>query len=163
MSTAKSVQAKATKKPAALKAKPVPHDLQSDSLGYALRRAQVRAYDVFHSMLGTLDLSPARITALSLIAMEDGINQAALAQRLFITGPSVLKIVDSLEAAHLISRVDCADDRRRYALKVTPAGEEKLTEMRGALQRYEAEIASKLSTQERQQLLQLLDKVATPG
>lgn len=160
MSTTKSASKKTPKKTLA-KASPAPHDFQSDSLGYALRRAQVRAYDVFHSMLGALDLSPARMTALSLIAMEDGITQAALAQRLFITGPSVLKIVDSLEAAQLISRVDCTDDRRRYALKVTLVGEKKLAEIKGALQLYETEIASKLSTPERQQLLQLLEKVAT--
>ena len=40
-------------------------DLQSDSLGYALRRAQIRAYDLFFEKLGELDLSPARLTALS--------------------------------------------------------------------------------------------------
>ena len=66
-----------------------------------LRRAQIRAYDLFFEKLGELDLSPARLTALSLLSMDGGINQAALAKRLNIAGPSVLKLVDALEQSGL--------------------------------------------------------------
>ena len=136
-------------------------DFQRDSLGYALRRAQVRAYDLFFEMLGSLDLSPARLTALSLIATESDINQAALARRLGIAGPSVLKLVDALEASGLVARMDVADDRRRYSLVVTASGRSKLETLRARLDAYEARLAQQLSAAERKTLLALLERVGT--
>ena len=136
-------------------------DFQSDSLGYALRRAQMRAYDIFFEMLGAMDLSPARLTALSIVAMESDINQATLAKRLDIAGPSVLKLVDALEQAGFISRMDVEGDRRRYSLVITPAGRGKLEKVRAELQAYEARLASRMTSAERAQLMTLLARVAT--
>lgn len=137
-----------------------PYDFQSDSLGYALRRAQVRAYELYFEMLGNMDLTPARVTALSLIAMEPEINQAALAKRLDIAGPSVLKLVDALESAKLIRREDVANDRRRYSLALTATGRAKLDALRVALGDYEERLAKGLSATERRQLMDLLGRVA---
>lgn len=136
-------------------------DFQSDSLGYALRRAQMRAYDIFFEMLGAMDLSPARLTALSIVAMELDINQATLAKRLDIAGPSALKLVDALEEAGFISRMDVEGDRRRYSLVITPAGRGKLEKVRAELEAYEARLATRLTGTERQQLMALLSRVAT--
>jgi DNA-binding MarR family transcriptional regulator len=149
----------ARKKAAA--ADPVRFDFQSDSLGYALRRAQMRAYDIFFEMLGQLDLSPARLTALSIVAMETDISQATLAKRLDIAGPSVLKLVDALEQAGFISRMDVAGDRRRYSLVITSAGRRKLEKVRAELEAYEARLASRLTPDERTQLMGLLERVAS--
>jgi DNA-binding MarR family transcriptional regulator len=135
-------------------------DFQSDSLGYALRRAQIRAYDLFFEMLGAMDLSPARLTALSIIATESDINQATLARRLGIAGPSVLKLVDALEASGLVARMDVAGDRRRYSLVVTASGRNKLEALRIQLAAYEDRLAQKLSAADRRQLLRLLELVA---
>lgn len=136
-------------------------DFQSDALGYALRRAQMRAFDLFFEMLGTMDLTPARMTALSIIAREPEINQATLAKRLEVAGPSVLKVVDALESAGLIRREDVADDRRRYSLVLTPAGLARLEALRGALVGYEARLSQQLTPDERTQLMALLQRVAT--
>ena len=136
-------------------------DFQSDSLGYALRRAQLRVYDRFYEMLGAMDLSPARVTALSIIAMEPDINQATLAKRLDVAGPSVLKLVDALEEGGLIRREDVADARRRYTLVLTAAGRAKVEALRSALAAYEASLARQLSAAERTQLLALLERVGT--
>jgi DNA-binding MarR family transcriptional regulator len=137
-----------------------PFDLQSDSLGYAIRRAQVRAYELFFEMVATPELSPARVTALSLISMEPDISQAVLAKRLDIAGPSALKLVDALEDAGLISRNDVAGDRRRYSLALTATGRKKLAALQARLAEYEARLAARLSAQERAQLKLLLQRVA---
>jgi DNA-binding MarR family transcriptional regulator len=136
------------------------YDFQSDSLGYALRRAQVRAYELYFSMLGELELTPSRVTALSLIAMEADITQAALARRLDIAGPSALKVVDALEAAGLVRREDVAADRRRYSLTLTDEGRARLDALRVALADYELRLAKGLSAAERRQLMDLLGRVA---
>lgn len=135
-------------------------DFQADSLGYALRRAQVRAYDLFFELLGEMDLSPARLTALSIIATQPDINQAALARQLGVAGPSVLKLVDALEEAGLIQRLPVAGDRRRFSLALTPKGRQRMEQLHGRLPAYEARLADQLSATERRQLMALLDRVA---
>jgi DNA-binding MarR family transcriptional regulator len=137
------------------------YDFQHDSLGYALRRAQVRAYELFFEMLGAMELSPARLTALSLVATEPDLHQATLARRLGIAGPSVLKLVDALESAGYVRRMEVAGDRRRHALAITPAGRGTLEQVRSGLDAYEARLAQGLSAAERTQLLALLARVAT--
>lgn len=136
-------------------------DFQHDSLGYALRRAQVRAYELYFEMLGDLDLTPARVTALSLIALEPDITQAELARRLDIAGPSALKVVDALEEGGLVRREGVAGDRRRYSLILTSAGRARMDALQVALAGYEQRLAKGLSAAERRQLMDLLSRVAT--
>jgi len=136
-------------------------DLLSDSLGYAIKRAQVRTYEVFYRMLGNEEeISPARMTALSIIAMEPDIKQTTLAQRLNITGPSVVKVIDALEQLGLVHRAPFEGDRRRYALVLTAQGQRKLKQYRAKVDDYEHHIASLLSPAERAQLMSLLERVA---
>lgn len=135
-------------------------DFQRDSLGYALRRAQVHAYGLLFEVLGPLELSPARLTALSIIAMETDINQATLARRLNVAGPSVMKLIDALESAGFIRRMEVAGDRRRYSLVLTASGRAMLDTLRERLGAYEAHLAKRLSAAERQQVMALLERVA---
>lgn len=134
-------------------------DFQKDSLGYALRRAQVHAYDLFFEMMGPLEISPARLTALSLIALEADINQATLARRLNVAGPSVMKLIDALEAAGYIQRMDVVGDRRRYSLVLTAAGLALLETLRVRMAAYEERLAGALSSSERELLLKLLGRL----
>lgn len=137
-------------------------DFLSGSLGYTLRLTQVRMYSLFFEMIGDLGLTPARVTALSIIATGDDMNQAKLARSLDIAGPSALKIVDALEAAGLICRLDVQGDRRRYALALTATGRAKLEQLRVRMAEYEERIAAALSTAEREQLIGLLNRTALP-
>lgn len=131
-------------------------DFQKESLGYLLRRAQMRAYAHFFTTFETAGLSPARLTALSMIAVEPDIDQATLARRLGISGPSVVKLIDALEDAGLITREACSDDRRRYALVLLEAGCAKLDEVRAAWPAYEDELTRGLSATQRRELLAML-------
>lgn len=138
-------------------------DFLTGSLGYTLRLTQVRIYGLFFAMIGDLGLTPARVTALSIIATGDDMNQAKLARSLDIAGPSALKIVDALEAAGLICRLDVKGDRRRYALALTATGRSKLEQLRLRMAEYEQRLAADLTPAERQQLIELLNRVALPG
>lgn len=142
-------------------AAPSPFDFQHDSLGYRLRLAQMRAYEMFYQSLSPLDLSPARVTALSLIAINPGINQSALAKALDVAGPSVLKVVDTLEECGWVQRVDVEGDRRRYSLEITAQGHEYLEQLRDKLSVYEKKLSQRLSATERRQLIDMLDRIAT--
>lgn len=156
-----------TKRPraAAAQATADPQDTPSaevlgDSLGYAIKRAQVRTYEVYFRTIGTAGLPPARMTALMTIGAEPSISQADLAARLKISGPSMVKVIDALETQGLVQRQSHANDRRRYALVPTDKGRAKLRRIRELVDAYEEEIAAGLSAAERRQLMQLLEKVA---
>jgi DNA-binding MarR family transcriptional regulator len=155
---ASSARAQRARRPAGTAAET--DDFQHDSLGYALRRAQVRAYDLYFAMLGDMDLTPARVTALSLIAMQPDITQADLARKLDIAGPSALKVVDALEEGGLVRREGVAGDRRRYSLLLTDEGRARMDALRVALAGYEQRLAKGLSAAERRQLMDLLGRVA---
>lgn len=135
-------------------------DLLKDSLGYAIKCAQVRIYEMLFQMLGPNALTPARLSALSIINTRSGINQSELAAELRITRASVVKVIDTLESLGFVQRQSIAGDRRSYALVVTDQGKNELLGMRQRMDAYELAISSRLSTAERAQLMALLAKVA---
>jgi len=135
-------------------------DFQTNALGYQLRLAQLRAFDLFFEMLSPLDLSPARVTALSLIAMSPGTNQAALAKALSVAGPSALKLVDGLESAGWIRRMEVEGDRRRYSLQLTEQGQARMEQLREKLAEYEARLTAGLTEAERLLMMDLLGRLA---
>ncbi|WP_205300326.1 MarR family winged helix-turn-helix transcriptional regulator [Pantoea sp. Ap-967] len=132
------------------------------TLGYALKRAQVRSYELFFTMMGPDTISPARMTALSMVAAQPGISQSGLAERLAITRASVVKVVDNLELLGLIERAPMQGDRRSYALALTDEGYKELARLHGEIRCYEEKLASRLTTSERDLLMALLELVAQP-
>ncbi len=136
-------------------------DLQRDSLGYAIKRAQVRTYEKLFHLLPANSLTPGRMTALSIIATQDGINQTVLAEMLGITRAGVVKVIDTLESLGFVERQPIPEDRRSHALVVTPQGYAELSRLNQLLRLHEQQIASNLSQDERDQLMSLLEKVAT--
>jgi len=135
-------------------------DLLHDSLGYAIKCAQVRTYDVLFGLLGEHTITPARMTALCLIARQPGISQSDLAERLSVTRAAVVKVVDTLEERALVQRQPIVGNRRTWSLQVTPAGYDELRRLTRLSQEYEARISARLSSAERQQLMALLARVA---
>jgi len=140
-------------------------DLLSDSLGYAIKQAQVRSYEYLYEIFGADTLTPARMTALCLIGTRPGINQSSLAEILRINRASVVKVIDALQALDYVQRDALPADRRSYALRVTPAGHAELRRLTALTRTYEQALAADLTAQERRTLFRLLEKVArrAPG
>lgn len=135
-------------------------DLRENSLGYTIKRAQVRAYEMLFAILGPDAISPARMTALSIIGAQPGTTQSALAEQLQITRASIVKVIDTLESLHLVERQATPGDRRSHSLVLTKSGHDELRTLHEKTRRYEAAIAANLTPTERHQLMALLDKVA---
>jgi len=135
-------------------------DLLRDSLGYAIKCAQVRTYEVLFGLLGDNPTTPARMTALCLIARQPGISQSDLAGQLSITRAAVVKVVDTLQARALVKRQPIPGNRRTWALQVTSAGYDELRRLTRLSQEYETRISARLSAAERTQLMALLQRVA---
>jgi len=133
-------------------------DFLSGSLGYAIKRAQVRSYEMLFEIYADKQLTPARMTALCLIGRQPGMSQSALAEILQINRASVIKIVNYLvQAGYVI----CQADKRSHALEVTEEGYRKLCALVERTQTFESRIARSMTKRERDTLLRLLEKVAT--
>jgi DNA-binding MarR family transcriptional regulator len=137
----------------------VPAGMLEDSLGWAIKRAQVRCEEALVALLPP-DLSPTRMTALATIEANPGITQSALGMALHIAPPSVVKVVDVLERLALVERRESPADRRVYALVLTDAGQAELQRCKAVVAQSELEIASRLTKAERAMLIELLSRVA---
>ncbi|SEG75075.1 MarR family winged helix-turn-helix transcriptional regulator [Marinobacterium lutimaris] len=137
-------------------------DILNGALGYAIKRAQVHAYELFYKSFGQDTISPARLTALTFISNNAGITQSALAQKLNISRAGIVKVVDRLEAMNLIERRAKKGDRRSYSLYLTEPGKDELSWLAKQTQKYETLLASNLNDTEREQLITLLEKMISP-
>ncbi|WP_404712960.1 MarR family transcriptional regulator [Sphingomonas sp. MMS24-J13] len=72
--------------------------------------------------LKTADQTQPRWRVLSWAHLLPGIKQTELAERMNISGPTLVRILDSLEGQHLIERRESADDRRVKEIHLTERG-----------------------------------------
>ncbi|MFV3377905.1 MULTISPECIES: MarR family winged helix-turn-helix transcriptional regulator [Pseudomonas] len=135
-------------------------DLLNGTLGYAIKRAQMRSVELLGEMINASGLTPAKMTALSLIGTESGISQSALGEKLSINRASVVKVVDTLEVLGFVVRHPTPGDRRSHSLALTNEGKIRLGKLHAQVQEFEQSISSKLSVEERSQLISLLERVA---
>lgn len=131
-----------------------------DNLGYAIRRAQLRAYESFFNALQDLETTPARFTLMLLIRENPGIRSVDLARKLGVARSGMVRLIDDLESRGLIQREILASDRRNQALVLTTAGRRNLKQLERAVERHEVELAGKLTAKERTQLIELLWRIA---
>jgi DNA-binding MarR family transcriptional regulator len=131
----------------------------SNYVGYAIRRAQLRAYDSFYAALRDLETTPARFTLMLLIRENPGIRSVDLAGKLGVARSGMVRLVDDLESRELVVRERLRDDRRNHALTLTPAGRQHLRRTERAVERHEKALATRLTAKERTQLIELLGRV----
>jgi DNA-binding MarR family transcriptional regulator len=123
------------------------------TLGFAASRG-------FHEALATVDLEPRQFAVLNVVALSEGSSQQALAEPLGIPPPRMVAIVDELEDRNLIERRRNPDDRRAYALHLTPKGGRVLKNARRLAQEIDERFCAPLQRAEREQLLVLLRRLA---
>ncbi|MDQ2104604.1 MarR family winged helix-turn-helix transcriptional regulator [Azospirillum isscasi] len=65
--------------------------------------------------------------------LGDGMRQRELAEEMGVEGPSLVRLLDSLEAAKLVERREAPDDRRAKTLHLTDEGRDLLARVNTAL------------------------------
>jgi DNA-binding MarR family transcriptional regulator len=136
-------------------------DQLTDYTGYLLRTAFLRA-----AAISARHFEPGSHPrdAGVLITLESGpTSQQDLVERLNVNRTVMVKLIDSLEARGLVTRLRNPEDRRAYALHPTPAGREALLEMLPRMKQAEAEMAAPLSAHEVKRLKELLRALITPA
>ena len=125
-------------------------------LGYRLRLAQQALFRDFAATVA--ELSPGRVGILMLIAGIPGVTQSRLAQAVSIERLTTVGVVHVLEGRGLVERRRGAD-RRTNGLWLTAGGRSLVARLKRRIQLHERRVAARLSAEEREQLLGLLEKL----
>src|SRR2546430_2719566 len=136
--------------------------MEASRLGSAFLLAQVGAHAAqrFTERIGELDLTPPQVGLLRLVAMKPGQSQQAIAAQLGTQPTRLVALVDGLEKRGLIERHRNPDDRRLYALELTPEGRALMSRVAHTAAAHEKAVTAALSDEERATLHGLLAKIA---
>ena len=130
-----------------------------ESTGYLLARAGSESRRRFVEALADQDLSLSAYSVLMVLGGVSGSTQRELATAVGIDPRNLVPILDELEGRGLIARGAHPDDRRRHALKLSPAGKAALARLREIGSRVELSFLKPLTIPERKLLLALLRKL----
>lgn len=118
----------------------------------------------FARRLREIGLTPPLYGTLRTLDAIGPTSQQAIADQFGLSGTAVLQTVDRLEAGQLVKRHRNENDRRSYALELTPQGRDALRQVAAALDAISAELDHTLDGPKQQQRLQrLLLKLLAPG
>lgn len=129
-------------------------------LGYALRRAQVAAFEAFHRATAGAGITPPRFTALVILQANPGISQSTLGEVLGTARSGAMLLTDWLEAQGLAERRHRADDGRAWGLYLTAAGQRLIERLRRRVRAHDRRFAARIGARERAELLRLLEKLS---
>lgn len=122
----------------------------------------------FAERLAQIDLVPAHAGILRAVHLSAGISQQDLSSMLGMLPSRLVVFVDELEQRGLIERRDNPEDRRLYALYLTPKGTTTLADIGRIGKAHDDTICAALSANERERFGALLRRIAdeqglTPG
>lgn len=126
-------------------------------LGYRLRLAQQAVFRDFASSVA--ELSPGRVGILLLLDANPGVTQSRLAQAVSLERSTMVGVIDMLQGRGLIERRRGAD-RRTNRVWLTEEGKLLVSRLKRRILQHERRVASRLTSQERVQLLSLLEKLS---
>jgi DNA-binding MarR family transcriptional regulator len=139
-----------------------------DDVALLLAQLGHHAAERFSERIASLDLTPPHAGILRAIAAAPGRSQQALSSQLHLLPSRIVAFVDDLEERGYVERRPNPDDRRQYALYLTPAGKGLMRKLSRLVRQHEHAVTGSLNVTQRTQLQILLTKLAeqqglTPG
>ena len=128
--------------------------------GYGLRQAQVAVFEDFAAAVAGHDITPGQFGVLTLIDANSGLNQSELGAAMGVDRSTVVAVIDRLERRKLVVRRPAPNDRRSYALELTPAGSDLMAILRPLVLAHERRMMRRLSAAEQRQLIDVLQRIA---
>lgn len=125
---------------------------RATSLGKALANAR----------LAPLDLRVRSYSVLASVCGADGLSQRDIAEFLCLDPSQIVALVDGLERRALLERLPDPRDRRTKLIRATAAGRKLHAQAADIVRDAEDESLQNLSTAERDQLRELLRRMAFP-
>jgi MarR family transcriptional regulator for hemolysin len=110
--------------------------------------------------LKPMDMSIARWGALYWLGQAgDGVSQATLADMAGVEPPTLVRVIDQLEAQGLVERRTSPTDRRVNLLHLTPSARPVVAEIEAEAERLRLELLDGLSFEEYQTALVVIQKL----
>lgn len=131
-----------------------------DSLGFLLSQLGFVSARRFHEVMKPVGIDPPHFLVLRFLAKLEGSSQQGVSEMLHIPPSRMVAVIDQLEQRGLVERRPNPSDRRARALYLTPAGREMLGRALQAAVAHELSIGATLTTEERRQVVALLQKLA---
>ncbi|MCW0233415.1 MAG: MarR family transcriptional regulator [Ferrovibrio sp.] len=140
------------------KSNPNAHPLPEiyDRPGFQIRRAHQNSVSVFLECLKPFDLTPTQFGALTMVRRWGPVSQIDLARSLGFDRSTTALVVRLLVERHLIARTPNPDDRRKFALTLTPAGRKLLDASQNAAEQARAALLAPFGKAEAMEFLRLL-------
>ena len=129
-------------------------------LGYQIRQAQSAIFKDIEDKMKVLDVTPGEFGLLTLIDANPGIHQKTLARFYGLDKSTLSYSIGKLTDRKWISRKKSPEDGRYYDLWLTKAGYEKAMLATQYIEAQEDLMDSVLEKGERQQLLDMLGRIA---
>ena len=129
------------------------------SVGFLLSQLGFVGSRGFSKALEPIGIDPREFLLLRFVATSDGQSQQELAERLAVPASRMVALVDRLEDAGLVERRADPDDRRIRRLHLTRKGGATLERAFKVALAFETELCSGLTKGEREQLIDLLQKL----
>jgi MarR family transcriptional regulator, lower aerobic nicotinate degradation pathway regulator len=131
-----------------------------ERVGFLLTMVKGGAEAICMARLAPLDLHVRQFGLLTVLATEGPRSQQDLVEWTRLDRTTMVALVDSLEERGYVRRERNPADRRAYLLQLTPEGRRMQARARKVMLGAEDELLGSLNESERQQLSELLAKVA---
>ena len=115
----------------------------------------------FAKIVDPVDLSAQQYNVLRILrgAGEQCLPTLEIAERMVEKTPGITRLLDKLEAKHLVRRRRCSEDRRQVLCYITPAGLALLAQIDPAISAAAPRLLRSLDEAETQSLIRLLEKI----
>lgn len=124
-----------------------------------LIKAADRTRSRFNQYLKSLELDSKHFGILFWLSQQNSYTQVELGEQMKIDRAPMVKLLDHLEQQGLVERTPHPSDRRAHAVKITDSGRETYQQALQMAAKVEAEIFGLLSSEEREQLNALLNRI----
>ncbi|MDZ4689661.1 MAG: MarR family transcriptional regulator [Planctomycetaceae bacterium] len=130
-----------------------------ESLGYWLTVTTQAWHRTMIDRLSPDGITYRQMHVIGWLKFDGELSQAELARKMMIEPPTLVRILDRMEATGLLKRIDDPLDRRRRILRLTPRSEPIWDRITDCARELRAAAAAGLSAAEVAQLKRLLSKV----
>lgn len=131
------------------------------TLGFLVGRAHARMHRELLEALTPWSLEPRQFGLLSILDAAGPITQAELSRYIGVSGPTVVQMVDDLQALGLIERRRAPEDRRLHLLHMLMRAQELLPRAAVVAHEVEGSVLAGLAPQQRDRLRHLLARLVT--
>ena len=159
------MRAKPARKRAAIAAAPdVRNEINlgffEDAVGFYLRTAHEAAFRAFLKRVGDSSTPPWKFAILALIDANPGVTQVALARTTQRDPSSLTPALDDLCERGLVTRIRQVNNRRSYALRLTPLGKKAMQQLQASAIAHERELDRLVGQEQRAQFIETLKRIA---